>query len=62
MLAEEVRKLNASLGIPARLADVGVTEDRISVMAEDAMKSGNIQANPRSSSLKDIIELYQTAL
>ena len=62
MLAEEVRKLNASLGIPARLADVGVTEDKISVMAEDAMKSGNIQANPRSSSLKDIIELYQTAL
>jgi alcohol dehydrogenase len=62
MLAEEVRKLNTSLGIPSKLSDVGVVETKIPAMAEDAMKSGNIQANPRSLTIKDIIALYRTAL
>lgn len=62
MLAEEARKLNQDLGIPKGLAEVGVTEDKIPQMAEDAMKSGNIQVNPRQSTLKDIIMLYQKSL
>ena len=62
MLVDEIRKLNRELGIPERLSDVGVTEDKIPQMAEDAMKSGNIQANPRQSTLKDIIDLYRKAL
>jgi alcohol dehydrogenase len=62
MLVDEIRKLNKELGIPERLSDVGVTEDLIPQMAEDAMKSGNIQANPRQSTVKDIISLYQKAL
>ena len=31
-------------------------------MAADAMKSGNIPANPRQSTLKDLIALYEKAL
>lgn len=62
MLVDEIRKLNNELGIPARLSDVGVTADKIPAMAEDAMKSGNIPANPRQTTLKDMIALYEKAL
>lgn len=62
MLADEVRELNSSLGIPKSLSEVGVTEDKIPQMAEDAMKSGNILVNPRQTTLKDIIALYEKAM
>jgi alcohol dehydrogenase len=62
MLVDAIRKLNADLGIPACLADVGVTEDKIPVMAADAMKSGNVLVNPRTSTVKDIEMLYKKAM
>lgn len=31
-------------------------------MAADAMKSGNIMANPRQSTIRAIIELYKKAM
>lgn len=62
MLVEEIKKLNADLGIPKTLKEVGVTEDLIPAMAEDAMKSGNVLANPRQTNVKDMIELYKKAL
>lgn len=62
MLVEEVKKLNRDLGIPERLSDVGVTEDKIPQMAEDAMKSANVLANPRQTNVRDMIELYKKAL
>ncbi|HKL10054.1 MAG TPA: iron-containing alcohol dehydrogenase [Clostridia bacterium] len=62
MLVEEVKKLNSDLNIPKSLSEVGVREDLLEIMAEDAMKSGNIQANPRKSTVKDLIELYRKAL
>lgn len=62
MLVEEIKKLNDSLGIPKTLTEVGVTDEYISNMAEDAMKSGNIFANPRQSTKKDIEMLYNKAL
>lgn len=62
MLVDEIRKLNADLGIPGTLSEVGVTEDKIPQMAEDAMKSGNIQANPRQTTLQDVMMLYKKAL
>lgn len=61
-LVKEIRQLNADLGIPACLADVGVTEDKIPVMAADAMKSGNVLVNPRSSTVKDLEMLYKKAM
>lgn len=62
MLVEELKDLNESLGIPSCLSAVGVTEDKITAMAVDAMKSGNIAVNPRSSTQKDIEALYRKAL
>lgn len=62
MLVEELRRLNRDLGIPDTLSQVDVTADKIPAMAEDAMKSGNIPANPRQTSVKDIIRLYEQTM
>ncbi len=62
MLVDEIRKLNVDLKIPASLSEVGVTKESIEAMAQDAMKSANVLANPRQTSLKDMIELYHKAL
>lgn len=62
MLVEEIKKLNADLGIPKSLSEVGVTEDKIPQMAADAMKSGNIAVNPRQTTLKDVEMLYHKAM
>ncbi len=61
MLAKELLNLNAKLGIPARLRDVGVKEESFEAMAKDAMKSGNILVNPRSTAFVDIVNLYKKA-
>ncbi|GAX06678.1 1,3-propanediol dehydrogenase [Secundilactobacillus pentosiphilus] len=62
MLIAEVKKLRDALGMPTTLSEVGVTEDKFQEMAEDAMKSPNIATNPRSTNIKDVIELYKKAL
>ena len=61
MLVDLVTELNKELGIPENLRAVGVTEDKIHAMAVDAMKSGNIPANPRETTLDDVIALYHKA-
>jgi alcohol dehydrogenase len=60
---DAVRRLNAQVGIPGRLSELGVTETFIQPMAQDAFESGNAQiVNPRQPSLPEVIELYQQAL
>ncbi len=61
MLVNELRALNESLGIPNSLKKVGVDERKFDVMADDAMKSGNIAVNPRKTTKDDIIKLYKAA-
>ena len=62
MLVNEIKALNKELNIPASLSEAGVTADKIGAMSEDAMKSGNILVNPRSSTIKDIEMFYNKAL
>ena len=62
MLVDELLNLNEALGIPAGLEEAGVTKDKFDAMADDAMKSGNIMANPRQSTIRDIIELYKKTM
>lgn len=62
MLVEEIRKLNADLGIPAKLSDVGVTEEYLQEMAEDTMKSALVQINPRQTTIQDVIKMYKKGL
>lgn len=62
MLIDEIKKLNKDLGIPSSLSEVGVTEDKIEAMAIDAMKAANVKANPRATTINDIINLYHKAM
>ncbi|MGH2379238.1 MAG: NAD-dependent alcohol dehydrogenase, partial [Candidatus Limnocylindria bacterium] len=54
--------LIGEIGIPKRLSDCGVTHDKIPLMAKDAMLSGNVLVNPRSTTHTDIEALYNAAL
>ena len=62
MLVDLLKELNEQLGIPASLSEVGVLEEKFDAMADDAMKSGNISVNPRSTKKQDVIHLYARAL
>lgn len=57
-----VKKLNQDLGIPHKLSEVGVKSEAIEAMTADAMKSGNVFANPRQTDFSEIKALYQQAL
>ena len=57
-----VRHINADLGIPAKLGDVGVDTARISTMARTAMQSGNIAVNPRKTTQRDLEIIFQQAI
>lgn len=59
MLAVELTSLNKELEIPETLREVGVKEEYFDSMADDAMKSGNIAVNPRTTTKEDVVELYK---
>lgn len=61
MLYDEIIHLLEELSIPTHLKDVGVKEEDFELLAIDAMKSGNIAVNPRSSKKEDIIKIYKMA-
>lgn len=78
MLVDAICELNEDIGIPQDLTTAirqtakrkdpakevsdEEIESKIDAMADDAMKSGNIAVNPRSSRKQDIVELYHKAL
>lgn len=59
---EAVSSLGQDVGIPETLTEAGAVREGIPVMAEDAMKSGNIQVNPRKTELKDVVALYEESM
>lgn len=54
-----VERLSSDIGIPPNFNAYNVDKKSIPAMANDAMKSGNIQVNPRATSLSDVVELYK---
>ncbi len=62
LAVEAVQNLSSDVGIPATLGEAGAKAEGIHVMAEDAMKSGNIQINPRKTTIKDVIALYEESM
>ena len=59
---DAVQNLSDDVGIPAALTAAGAKAEGIQVMAEDAMKSGNIQVNPRKTAIEDVIALYEASM
>jgi alcohol dehydrogenase class IV len=61
-LASWVRELTARLGLPTRLSEVGVSEESIGQLAEDAMGEGSTLVNPREATKEEFVELFRQAL
>jgi len=61
-LADHVRELRERLGLPGRLSEVGVPEDGIAQLADDAMGEGSTLVNPREPTDEDFAELFRVAL
>jgi alcohol dehydrogenase class IV len=62
VLAEHVRGVARSLGLPSRLSEVGVPEAGIPLLVEGAMGDGCTLVNPREPNEEDFAELYRKAL
>jgi alcohol dehydrogenase class IV len=61
-LAEHVRATVARLGLPGRLSAVGVPEEGIPQLAQDAEGDGCTLVNPRETTAEDFREIYAQAL
>ena len=59
---DHIFRLNETIGIPMHLGPLGVDQGAIPSMAKDAMLSGNILVNPRTTTQSDIEALYKAAL
>jgi alcohol dehydrogenase len=57
-----IRRLSRDINIPKGLADIGVTEKDIPVMAENALKDVCTLFNPRTVKVEDLIALYKQAM
>lgn len=60
--ADHIRQLNADLGLPANLAEMGIEPDQIPALAEHAAKDVCTFTNPRPCSASEYEALYKTAL
>jgi alcohol dehydrogenase len=59
---EAIKTLSADIGIPAGLGQLGVKEEDLISMAQNAQKDPSGLTNPRRSSLDDMVRIYQNAL
>ena len=59
---EAIKRLNADIGIPKRLSEVGVKPDMIPLMVPKAMEDGCHLLNPRPTTVQDMEALYRAAL
>ena len=60
--ADVIRKLNADLGLPANLSEMGVKTDAIPALAEHSAKDVCTLTNPRPASVADYEKLFEIAL
>jgi maleylacetate reductase len=60
--AQGIADLVASVGLPQRLRDVGVAESDLAAVAEDAMHSPAVRANPKPiSDSRQVLEVLRSA-
>jgi alcohol dehydrogenase len=58
---EAIRKLNKDIGIPERLREVGVKEEKLPELARLSFEAGYNQWNPRYTSYEDFLSLFRQA-
>lgn len=57
-----IRRLSRSVGIPGGLAELGVREEDLTIMAENAKKDACQLTNPRTATLAQVVGMYQGAM
>lgn len=57
-----IEKLSADISIPSGLTELGVKEEDIKLMAENAMKDACSLTNPRVATLADVMQVYKNAM
>lgn len=58
---EAIADLNRRIGIPKSLAEVGIKEDQLGVLAKKAFEDPCHQSNPRPCTEQDLLMLYKEA-
>lgn len=58
---DAVKKLSASINIPTRLSEIGIPKDALKQLAEDAFIDPCTGGNPKTTSVEDILAIYETA-
>ena len=59
---EAVRKLSKAIGIPQKLHELGIKEEQLKQLSEDAFIDPCTGGNPRKTSPAEILEIYKKAL
>lgn len=58
---EAIKQLNTDLGIPSKLRDVGVTEDKLPELARLSFEADYNRLNPRYTTYEDFLALFEKA-
>ncbi len=59
---DAIKQLSSDIGIPAGLSELGVKEEDLRTMAENAQKDACGLTNPRCPTEDDVVEIYRSAL
>jgi alcohol dehydrogenase len=59
---EAIKQVCKDIGLPEKLRDIGVTEDKIPEMATLAFESNYNRWNPRHTTVEDFLLLFKKAL
>ena len=59
---DAIQTLSSDIGIPSGLDQLGVKEEDLKIMAENAQKDACGLTNPRCPNLDDVIQIYKNAL
>lgn len=62
MALEAIQILSQDVGITPGLAELGVKEEDLKIMVENAQKEACGLTNPRCPTLQDVIQIYKNAL
>jgi len=61
-LAIAIERLNAQLGLPASLREMGVPSDVIPTMVQGALKDHSSASNPRRATADDYVRMFEAAM
>ncbi|WP_413525529.1 iron-containing alcohol dehydrogenase, partial [Photobacterium phosphoreum] len=59
---EAIDALSEKVGTKQRLADLGVTEDKLAFMAQNALNDACSLTNPRTASLEEIVNIFKARM